>query len=192
VARHRGIEDRITWELTTSPEELRRVMDESSVLVWLAEELQGGHRLLLLDGMAAGKVTFVPRCSLYEDLPAGVVAKLDLGRTLAPVLAATLRQLNDDTDLRSSLVEGARSFAAGRAGVAQATRELAKELQAAADGPTPVPLPVSAATWSAVRSEMMRASLPGGAVPPTARLVGDVVDDLADPFGAESDPGLEQ
>jgi len=192
VARHRGIEDRITWELTTSPEQLRQVMDESSVLVWLAEELQGGHRLLLLDGMAAGKVTFVPRCSLYEDLPAGVVAKLDLGRTLAAVLAATLRQLSDDTDLRSSLVDGARSFAAGRASVAQATQELAKQLQAAADAPSPSPLPVSGATWSAVRSEMMRASLPGGAAPPTVRLVGDVVDDLAAPFGAVSDPGLER
>jgi hypothetical protein len=91
VAQHLGIDDRVRWELTTSPRRLSEVASAHGILVWLAEELQGGHRLLLLEGLATGRLTVVPRCPLYDDLPDGVVAKLDLGRCLAPTFEELLR-----------------------------------------------------------------------------------------------------
>ena len=130
VAQHKGIEERIHWELTTSPERLERVAATSDVLVWLAEELQGGHRLLLLRSMAAGKVTVIPRCGLYDDLPDGAAVRIDLGSSAAPTVAALLEELLADPELLDRLRAAGRRFAAASPGIDVAARALESELAA--------------------------------------------------------------
>lgn len=174
VARHLEIDERIDWELTTAPERLAVVAEESHVLVWLAEELQGGHRLLLLEGMAAGKVTLVPRCALYDDIPDGAVAKVDLGRPLGATCGAILGALRDDADLRRSLITNGRAFALESAGLEAATRRLAGELERSAKEP-PQQEAVSAPVWNKTHDHMMAAAVPGGASPETVQIVDDLL-----------------
>jgi hypothetical protein len=161
VAQHHGVEDRIDWRLTTSPRELAAVADDSDVLVWLAEELQGGHRMLLLRGMAAGALTVVPNTGLYDDLPEGAVAKIDLGRGVSDSLVAILRGLSKDADLRNALSQHGREFALRCAGAEEATNELAAALAALATPPTEAA--ISASAWSAIGQQLVDAALPAGA-----------------------------
>jgi len=165
VAAHHGVRERIDWRLTTSPQELAEIAAAHDVLVWLAEELQGGHRVLLLDGMRAGKVTVVPRCGLYDDLPDGVVARLDLGRTLPVAFATLLDTLRADTVLCRALSDAGRAFAAAQPDAAAAARVLTDYLDAAATGFTLREAPVSAPAWSAIEAGMMDAGLPAAASP---------------------------
>lgn len=175
VSEHLGIHDRIEWCLTSSPRRLAEAAAAADVLVWLAEELQGGHRLLLLQGLAAGKLTVTPRCALYDDLPAGVVAKVDLGHTVGAEVGGLLRSLQDDEALRDGLSRAARSFAAEQATPSQAARRLAEELEAARRGSTLRREPVAGRTWSEVRAGIVDAALPGGSSPELRRRLERIV-----------------
>jgi hypothetical protein len=163
AAVHRGLRERIDWQLTTSPGALAEVAAGNDVLVWLAEELQGGHRLLLLQGMAAGKPTVVPRCGLYDDLPEGAVAKLELGHTLGPAFGVLLQALRDDAALREGLAHAARDFATACPDDAAAGEMLLAELEAAAAAGPLRERPVSQPAWQAVERIMRDAAVPGGA-----------------------------
>jgi hypothetical protein len=165
AARRLGIDRRIGWELTTSPESMAGLAAESDVLLWLSPELQGGHRLLLIEGLAAGKLTVVPDGALYDDLPAGAVAKLDLGRALGPELAALLRATLAGGGLRDGLVENGRGFAAECPGTAAAAAALAAELDRLAAAGALQEMPVSRPVWERVDREIMDAASPGGASP---------------------------
>jgi len=165
AARRLGIDRRIGWELTTSPESLAGIAAESDILLWLSPELQGGHRLLLIEGLAAGKLTVVPDGVLYDDLPAGVVAKLDLGRALGPELAALLRAVHAGDGLGDGLIENGRRFAAGSPGTVAAAAALAAELERIAAAGTLQEMPVSRPVWERVDREIMDAASPGGASP---------------------------
>ncbi len=181
VARHLGINERIEWELATSAGRLAEVAAASGVLLWLAEELEGGHRMLLLKGLAAGKLTFVPRCSLYDDLPEGAVAKIDLGRTAGPTFAAMLGALSEDAGLRDGLAANGRAFAATCSDSGEASSMLATELEKlAAAGPLRE-APVSRPTWQAVARRMNDAAMPGGASTDAESLVAGVL-------GAHTEP----
>ena len=182
VARHMGIEAAIEWELTTSPDDLAMVASDSDVLLWLAEELQGGHRLLMLQGMAAGKVTFVPEASLYADLPEGAVVKLALGRTLGPTFGAIFREILEDPALRDGLADNARAFAAEGAGTEEAAQLLAAELEKLAATRRLEKTPVSAPAWDAVARRMSAAAMPGGASTDVESLVAAVLDACTEPF----------
>jgi hypothetical protein len=182
VARHMGIDEAIEWELTTSPDHLAAVASDSEILLWLAEELQGGHRLLMLQGMAAGKVTFVPECSLYADLPAGAVAKLALGKTLGPTFGAILREVLDDSALRDGFADNARAFAAECTGTEEAAQVLAAELEKLAAAHRLEKIPVSPPAWNAVARRMTEAAMPGGASTDVERLVVGVLGAHTEPF----------
>jgi len=182
VARHMGIDEAIEWELTTSPDDLAIVASDSDVLLWLAEELQGGHRLLMLQGMAAGKVTFVPEASLYADLPEGAVVKLAMGRTLGPTFGAIFREIIDDPALRDGLADNARALAAECAGINEAARVLAVELEKLATARRLEKTPVSAPAWDAVARRMSDAAIPGGASADVESLVAGVLDAHTEPF----------
>ena len=182
VARHLGIDEAIEWELTTAPDDLAAVASDSEVLLWLAEELQGGHRLLMLQGMAAGKVTFVPECSLYADLPAGAVAKLALGRTLGPTFSAILREVLEDSALRGGLADNARAFAAQCPGTEEAAQVLAAELERLATAGGLEKASVSTPAWNAVARRMKEAAMPGGASTDVESLVAGVLGAHTEPF----------
>jgi hypothetical protein len=184
VAEHLGVHERIEWRLTTSPRELAEVAADSDVLAWFAEELQGGHHLQLLRGMAAGKLTVVPRCRLYDDLPAGAVAKLDLGRCLAPSFASLLRSLDGDADLRSGLAAAGRSFARACAGPAAAAELLVTQLDAAGL-PRPAEAPVSARSWESVRAAVLDAVLPAGATELARQRIDEALHEVSSPARAE-------
>ncbi|MGD8328571.1 MAG: hypothetical protein PVJ49_03990 [Acidobacteriota bacterium] len=175
VAEHLGVLERIDWRLTTSPGELAEIAATPDVLVWLAEELQGGHRVLLLDGMRAGKATVVPRCGLYDDLPDGAVARLDLGRTLPVAFAALLDALRADPALCCGLGAAGRAFAGEEPDAASAARTLIDHLDAAATGFTLREAPVSAPAWAAVRAGMLDATLPGAVAPVVERHIADLL-----------------
>lgn len=163
MAARLGIEERLEWVLTGSPEHLAEAAVDSDVLVWLAEELEGRHRLLLLQGMADGRPTFVPGYPLYDDLPDGCVVRLDPGRALAPSLAALLGAVRKDGDLRGGLVRCARAFARSAAGAAETAQILVAELKEdSRSGPLAVE-PVSRSTWDTVDRQMIDAAVPGGA-----------------------------
>lgn len=181
VARHLGIEERVDWELTASPQRLAEVAADNDVLLWLAEELQGGHRLLLLEGLHAGKLTLVPRCPLYDDLPAGVVVKLDLGRTLAPMFAGYLDALAADGELRHALARSAKLFARECPDTRRATQALVGELEALAGSSLLEEAPVSAPTWGVVGDHMRDAALPGGASEITRRRIAEALRTCTDP-----------
>lgn len=182
VARHLEIDECIDWELTTAPERLAAVAAESDVVAWLAEELQGGHRLLMLDCMAAGKATVVPRCALYDDVPDGAVARLDLGCSVGPTFGAILQALVDDNDLCRGLVENGRTFAMGRASVESATRQLEVQLEIAATTKLRR-TSVSAPTWSKTREQIAGFSVPGGASAEVAESIEKVIRSSTDRFG---------
>ena len=165
AARRLGIDRRIGWELSTSTEDLAAIAAESDILLWLSPELQGGHRLLLIEGLAAGKLTVVPDGALYDDLPAGAVAKLDLGRALGPEFAALLRAVLAGDELRDGLVENGRGFAAGGPGTVGAAAALAAELERLAAAGALQEMPVSRPVWERVDREIMDAASPGGASP---------------------------
>ncbi|HEX9698072.1 MAG TPA: hypothetical protein VGD06_01315 [Acidobacteriota bacterium] len=163
AARRLEIDRRIGWELTASPESLAGIAAESDVLLWLSPELQGGHRQLLIEGLAAGKLTVVPDGALYDDLPAGAVAKLDLGRALGPELTALLRATLAGGGLRDGLLENGRGFAAECPGTAAAAAALAAELERLAAAGALQEMPVSRPVWERVDREIMDAASPGGA-----------------------------
>jgi hypothetical protein len=181
VARHLGIEERVDWELTASPQRLAEVAANNDVLLWLAEELQGGHRLLLLEGLHAGKLTLVPRCPLYDDLPAGAVVKLDLGHTLAPLLAGYLDAFDADSELRHALARNATSFARECPDTRRATQALVGELEALGGSSLLEEAPVSAPTWRVVGDQMTHAALPGGATETTRRRIAEALRRCTDP-----------
>ncbi len=182
VARHMGIDEAVEWELTTSPDDLAAVAADSEVLLWLAEELQGGHRLLMLQEMAAGKVTFVPECSLYADLPAGAVVKVALGKTLGPTFSAILQEVLEDAALRGGLADNARAFAAECPGTEEAAQVLAAELEKLAAAGGFEKAPVSAPAWNAVARRMNEAAIPGGASTEVESLVAGVLGAHTEPF----------
>ena len=137
---------------------------------------------MLLQGMADGKPTFVPRCSLYDDLPDGAVVKLDLGHTLAPSFAALLRALMETPGLRAGLARNARAFAHRAAGAKEAADILVAELrESARQGPLKAS-PVSRPTWETVDAAMVDAAAPGGASPAVRRRVRDVLRSQTEPF----------
>ena len=182
VARHMGIDGRIDWELTTSPRRLSEVAAASNVHMWLAEELQGGHRMLLLQGLAAGKLTIVPRSALYDDLPEGAVAKIDLGRKAGPTCAAMLGALRDDVDLRAGLADSARAFATTCAGARESASILTTELEKlAAAGPLREAA-VSRPTWQTIAGLMDDAAMPGGAAAAVEERVAGALRRHTEPF----------
>jgi hypothetical protein len=175
VARHLGVEERIDWELTTAPRHLARVAADSGVLLWLAEELQGGHRLLLLEAMSAAKPTLVPRTPLYDDLPEGAVIKLDLGRTLAPMVAGHLDALEGEVELRESLGRCARAFVRSCPDIRASASALAAELEALRPAVSLQQAPVAAPMWRSVGESLREAALPGGAGADIRRQIEEVV-----------------
>lgn len=189
VARQLGIEERVHWELTASPQRLAEVAADNDVLLWLAEELQGGHRLLLLEGLRAGKLTLVPRCPLYEDLPAGAVVKLDLGRTLAAMVCGYLDALADDGELHHALVSSAKAFARECPDTRSAALALVGELEALQGSSLLEEAPVSASTWEVVGDRMTAAALPGGASESTRRRIAEALRPCTDPGAYERDQG---
>ena len=181
VARHLGIEERVDWELTASPQRLAEIAADNDVLLWLAEELQGGHRLLLLEGLHAGKLTLVPRCPLYDDLPAGAVVKLDLGCTLASMFSGYLDAFADDGELRHALACSAKSFARECPDTRRAAQALVGELEALGGSSSLEEAPVSASTWEVVGDHMSAAALPGGATESTRRRIAEALRTCTDP-----------
>jgi hypothetical protein len=175
VAEQLGVHQRVDWQLTTSPRQLARVASDRDMLVWLAEELQGGHRLLLLRGMGSGKMTVVPRCSLYDDLPEGAVAKLDLGRAVGPAVSALLRALNGDAALRRGLSAAGRAFAAGQAGPDGAAELLLEQLEAARAQSRLDEQQVAAPAWANAEQAIANAALPAAASPEVERHLRDVL-----------------
>jgi len=181
VARHLGVEERIDWEVTTSAQRLAEVAADNDVLLWLAEELQGAHRLLLLQGLDAGKLTLVPRCPLYDDLPQGAVIKLDLGTTLAPMFGGYLDALGADVELRDAICRNGRSFARECPDTRGATQALVAELEALSRSSSLEQAPVSAPTWEVVGAHMVDAALPGGASEVTRQRIEEALRRCTDP-----------
>jgi len=176
AAQRLGIEDRIQWELTTSPRRLSEVASSAGTLLWLADELQGGHRMLLLEGLAAGKVTMVPDCPLYGDLPHGSVVKLDLGRPLGPTFAETLRVLREEPALGAGLSQNGRAFASDCPGIVESAAILMGELRRLADACAPRSVAVAGATWERVAGDMKDAAVPGGADEQVRHFIDTILD----------------
>lgn len=182
VAAHLGIDDRVDWVFSSLPERLAETAASSDALVWLAEELEGRHRLLLVQGMAEGRVTFVPRTSLYDDIPEGSVVGLALGHTLAPSFGALLRAVVEDRSLRESLVLHGRAFAHACPDTKRAADLLVSELQeCAASGPVEMS-PVSGPAWAKVDAENIAAATPGGASSEVRRRVAEILRSQTEPF----------
>lgn len=174
VAERLGINDRVRWELSPSWERLAEVARRSGILLWFAEELQGAHRLLLLHGLTAGRLTLVPRTSLYDDLPDGAVAKIDLGAALAPTVREVVRTAFEEPAFADGLARAARRFASSYPDVDAAAAKLGQELERRRDC-APRAAPVSGATWETVAAGTAAAATPGGASGAGRRAVSEVL-----------------
>jgi hypothetical protein len=179
AARRRGIEDHIDWVLDPGWVELADVARQADLAVWLDDDLRVGERLLILHGLAAGKPTIVPRSDIYDDLPEGAVAKVDLGRSLGPEVAAIVQALISDSELREGLREGARTFSSDSLTPAAAAQELRRVIEAQTEtgGLEMVDLP--APILDAVRQDMVEHVVPPGAGRQTRRLLVEMLDELA-------------
>ncbi len=182
LAERWGIEGRIDWMLNNVPERLAEAAADSDIVVWLAEELEGRHRLVLLDAMADGRITFVPRGGLYDDLPDGAVIRLDLGRTLPSVFGGLLEAITQDHELAAGLVEQARAFARTRPTPDEAAAMLVDELRASAAAGPVAPRPISRPSWEKVDAGAASAGVPGGAGDPTRDRVAEILRRQTEPF----------
>ena len=192
AAERLSIDARVEWVLSPSWEQLAEVARQAGIVLWLAEELQGAHRLVLLQGMAGGKATLVPDCPLYDDLPEGAVAKSDLGASLAPTVAGLLRTTLAEPAFAEGLASAARAFGSACPDVDAAGARLRDELEARLDCGIQE-ADASSATWEVVGSAMTDAAIPGGAAGRTVIGVAEALDALLAPFlvAEASEPGAE-
>lgn len=179
AARRRGINDRIDWVLDPSWVELADVARRAEMTIWLDEDLRAGERLLVLQGLAAGRPTIVPRSDLYADLPEGAVAKVDLGHSLGPEVAGFMDALVSDPALEEGLREGARAFARSSLDPTAAARQLSSLLEELPVSDGLEMLDLSGPTLEAVGRDMIEHVVPDGATVPTRRLLVDMLDEQA-------------
>ena len=175
AARRLGIHDRIDWVLDATPESVAELAKQSTMLLFLSDELRAFERLLLVHALAAGKLVVVPACPLYDDLPQGVVAKTDLGSGLVPTLDALLHELVSDAALRQGLSASARRFAAQYPDRDAATAALEEHLVRLAETCAPQRVDVGARTWGLVAADSIDAAVPGGASEATRRHIEDLL-----------------
>ena len=124
----------------------------------------------------------MPRCPLYNDLPDGVVAKLDLGRRLAPTFEELLRALIAEPELADALGDNGRAFAGGCPDVDEASDILRDELERLTDTCSPREAEVSVGSWARVATQMSRAAMPAGADEEVRRRVGALLEAHTAPF----------
>jgi len=179
AARRRGINDRIDWVLDPGWVELADTARRAEMSIWLDEDLRAGERLIMLHGLAAGKPTIVPRSDLYADLPEGVVAKVDLGHSLGPEVAAFMDALVSDPALEDGLREGARAFAGESLEPSTAARQLGSLLEELPTSDGLEILNLSGPILEAVEQDMLEHVVPDGATAPTRRLLGEILDENA-------------
>jgi len=179
AARRRGIDDRIEWVLDPSWGELAEVARRSELSIWLDEDLRAGERLLVLQGLAAGKTTVVPRSDLYTDLPEGVVAKIDLGHSVGPEVAGLMEAFASDPALEDGLREGARVFAGRVPRPGEAAQQIVNLLEQLPISDGLEMLDLSRPVLESLRQDMIEHVVPDGATAPTRRLLGDILDTTA-------------
>lgn len=179
AARRRGINDRIQWVLDPGWVELAEIARRAEMSIWLDEDLRAGERLIVLHGLAAGKPTIVPRSDLYADIPEGAVAKVDMGHSLGPEVAAFMDALVSDPGLEDGLRNGARMFASDALEPRAAAHQLVSLLEELPPTDGLEALNLSGAILEAVDRDMIEHVVPAGATAPTRRLLGDILDEQA-------------
>jgi hypothetical protein len=179
TARRRGIADRIDWVLDPSWVELADVARRAVVSIWLDEDLRAGERLLILHGLSAGKPTIVPRSTIYADLPEGAVAKVDMGRSLGPEVAALMQALIVDTELKAGLQVGARAFASEVPEPLAAAAELQRLMGGLVEPGGLKMLDLPGPILEAVRQDMFEHVVPVGAGKRTRQLLVEILDETA-------------
>jgi len=102
----------------------------------------------------------VADAELYDDIPDGVVAKVELGRGIGTACAALLAALREDAALRRALARHGRAYATEQPHVAAAVDVLEAELARVAA--MPAEAPISASTWERLDDQLADAVLPAG------------------------------
>jgi len=179
AARRRGIEDRIDWVLDPGWVELADIARRAEMSIWLDEDLRAGERLLVQHGLAAGRPTIVPRSDLYADLPEGAVAKVDLGHSLGPEVAAFVEALVSDPDLEGGLREGARALSSESPGPGAAAQQLGRLLEKLPTSDGLEMLDLSGPILEALGEDMIDHVVPDGATAQTRRILAEILDGQA-------------
>ncbi len=178
-ARRQGIHDRIEWILDPPQDLLASVARTANVLIWLDEDLRADGRALLLQGLAGGKLTIVPRSDLYEDIPDGVVAKVHPGYSLGPEIVAVLEMLKSNANVRRSMQQSAAKFALRMPSADEAAAQLRETLRAIVPSGGLRISHVSAPVWDALDEDLDTHLIPSEATVSTRRLLSELISGVA-------------
>jgi hypothetical protein len=179
AARRQAIHDRIDWILDPSQELMTQITRRAGTVIWLDDDLRADGRALLMHGLAAGKMTLVPRSELYGDIPEGVVAKVDPGHSMGPEISAYMAALSSNTALRLGMQEAALDFAERAPNVERAAADLREILESLVNPAGLRMSPISERVWKALHQDLSTHVVPAAATVPTRRLLLETIRDLA-------------